>query len=248
MKTIQRQRGGDHPLARFVNHDETYGRHVIRAFASGLKDVNTALDLGAGSGDDLSVIKSVHPNARLIGIDANDNHAPTLKRVADEVHLLDLERSRLPFPDNSLDLVIANQVLEHTKEVWWIFHEVTRCLNIGGHFIIGVPNIASLHNRALLMFGVQPTQHKVCSAHVRPFSKRDTLKFVNTVFADGYSLEEFAGSQFYPFPGMIARPLSRLFPTMAFSIFFLLKKTGTYTDQFLRYPVLAELETNFFLG
>jgi hypothetical protein len=139
-------------------------------------------------------------------------------------------------------------VLEHTKEVFWIFDQVTRVLSDGGHFLIGVPNVASLHNRLLLLFGVHPTQSKLCSAHVRPFSKADTLRFLDVCFPGGYQLEAFSGAQFYPFPGGASRVLARLAPEFAFSIFFLLRKTKPYADGFAAYPAQARLETNFWAG
>jgi len=39
-----------------------------------------------------------------------------------------------------------------------------------------------------------------------------------------------------------------LFPGMAWGIFLLLEKTREYTDEFLRYPTVNQLETNFYLG
>lgn len=63
---------------------------------------------------------------------------------------LNIERDPLPFADESVDIFMANQVLEHCKEIFWIFSEVSRCLKPGGCFIIGVPNLAALHNRLLL--------------------------------------------------------------------------------------------------
>jgi SAM-dependent methyltransferase len=171
-----------------------------------------------------------------------------LEGKVDQVHVLNIETQSLPIATGSIDLIMANQVLEHTKEIFWIFHEVTRSLKIGGHFLFGVPNVASLHNRLLLLFGVQPSQHKLCSAHVRPFSKNDTLKFVDACFPGGYRLTAFGGAQFYPFPPRLARPLASMFPTAAFSIFFLLRKQKQYTDEFAVYPARAKLETNFWTG
>ncbi len=164
------------------------------------------------------------------------------------MHTLDIERSRLPFPNEGVDLFVANQVLEHTKEIFWIFHEVTRALRIGGHFLVGVPNVASFHNRMLLLFGIHPTQHKLCSAHVRPFSKHDTLKFVGACFPGGFALAKFGGSQFYPLPRRFSRMVCAAFPTAAFSIFFLFRKLRRYDGEFATYPVRAKLETNFWTG
>lgn len=241
-QTLLGQRGGQHLLAKFVDHTETYGRHVVRRFAERVEP-DSVLDLGMGAGNDLTIVRDVNPAARLYGVDFRAFAPPGVESL-----MLDIERDRLPFADASLDLVMANQVLEHTKEVFWVFHEATRVLKVGGHLLIGVPNIASLHNRLLLLFGIQPTQHKLCSAHVRPFSKGDTLRFLEACWPGGYELVGFAGAQFYPFPRFVARPLAALWPTAAFSIFFLLHKTRAYGGEFARYPAAAELETNFFTG
>lgn len=242
------ERGGQHPFAAFIDHAESYGPHVIRRLVGTLPHVGCAVDLGAGTGRDLGIVKSIHPDARTIALEAGSTYARELAATVDEVYTLDIERDPFPLADGSVDLVLANQVLEHTKEVFWIFHEISRVLSIGGHALIGVPNIASWHNRLLLLFGVHPTQHKLCSAHVRPFSKRDTLKFLEACFPGGYQLVGFAGAQFYPFPPILARALARTFPTGAFSIFFLLRKLRPYTDEFATYPSRARFETNFWRG
>lgn len=240
--------GGQHFLAALVDHEETYGPRIIERFVTSIPVIDCAVDLGAGHGRDLRAVKRAHPAARTIGIDASSEYASELERTVDHVYVLDIERAPLPFPDCSVGLIIANQVLEHTKEIFWIFHEISRSLRVGGHVIIGVPNLASLHNRLLLLLGSHPTQHKLCSAHVRPFSKVDTLRFLTTCFPGGYRLEKFAGSQFYPFPGRIARALARIFPTGAFSIFFLLRKLRDYSGEFASYPARAHFETNFWSG
>jgi SAM-dependent methyltransferase len=242
------ERGGQHPLARWIDHGETYGPQVIEEFVRSLSGLRAVVDLGAGSGRDLAVVKRRHPEATTIAIEASREYGSELRGKADQVHLLNIEQEALPFDDCSIDLIIANQVLEHTKEVFWIFHEVTRCLKIDGHVLIGVPNIASLHNRVLMSFGVHPTQHKLCSAHVRPFSKQDTEKFLDACFPRGYAMAAFRGSQFYPFPRSVSRVLSTMFPTAAFSIFFLLQKKRPYEGEFATYPEKANLETNFYTG
>jgi SAM-dependent methyltransferase len=242
------QTGGQHPLAALVDHRETYGPHVIERFVRSISGISSVVDIGAGPGRDLEIVKRIHSNAKTIAIEGGRRYANDLQGKVDQVIVLNVEREPLPFSNESIDLILANQVLEHTKEIFWIFHEVSRSLRIGGHFLFGVPNVASFHNRLLLLFGVQPTQHKLCSAHVRPFSKNDTRKFVDACFPGGYSLSAFGGAQFYPFPPRLARLLANVFPTAAFSIFFLFRKERQYRDEFALYPVRALLETNFWTG
>jgi len=46
----------------------------------------------------------------------------------------------------------------------------------------------------------------------------------------------------------MARVLASAFPTLAFTIFFLIRKTKEYQDEFATYPSRARLETNFWSG
>jgi SAM-dependent methyltransferase len=240
--------GGNHFLGGMIDHLETYGPHVIEDLTKNIHNPEVCVDLGAGGGRDLGILRKLHPHAKLIALEAGREYADNLRGKADEILIANIERDVFPFANESVDLFIANQVLEHTKEIFWIFNEVSRSLKVGGHFIFGVPNICSLHNRFLMLFGKHPTQHKVCSAHVRPFSKDDTLAFLNACFPAGYSLEEFRGSQFYPFPKSIARPLANALPEAAFTIFFKIRKLREYNSEFAFYPGRAHLETNFWTG
>jgi ubiquinone/menaquinone biosynthesis C-methylase UbiE len=230
-----------------VDHTESYGRHLLADAIRGLQ-VNTCLDVGCGGGDDLMVVAKLHPKAQLYGIDFGEWNFAKLK----ERHIVPLsvnvEHDKLPFGDNSVDLIIANQFLEHTKEIFWIQHEMFRCLKVGGGLFIGVPNLLSLHNRILMMCGFHPTQHKLTSAHVRPFSRRDVAAFYRDIGSRFCLVKGSWGSQFYPFPKRSARVLAKLFPGLSFSIFFLVMKTAEYHSEFIEWPATAQLETNFYMG
>jgi SAM-dependent methyltransferase len=240
--------GGSHPLAKFTDQRETYGPKVVEELVASLQTLNLVVDLGAGSGRDLEIVHHLHPRAKLVAIEAGQEYAKALNGKADRICVANIERDPLPLADREADLIIANQILEHTKEIFWIFHQVARSLKVGGHFLFGVPNICSLHNRFLLIIGKQPTQHKLCSAHVRPFSKQDTIAFLDACFPAGFRMVKFRGAQFYPFPGKLARALANAFPTFAFTIFFLIQKVREYEGEFASYPARALLETNFWTG
>ena len=230
-----------------VDHEETYGRSLLEKISKNWQ-VDTCVDLGCGHGTDLQIVKNNFPEAKLFGVDFGDWNKDKLREKKIQVISVNIESEKLPFNDSSVDLIIANQVLEHTKEIYWINHEVFRVLKKGGQFFVGVPNVSSLHNRILGLFGVHPTQAKLISAHVRVFSKSDTLAFYEIIANRFCKLTGFYGSQFYPFPKKIARFLSRMFPTFAFSIFFVFTKTERYEGEFLQHPQSNVLETNFFLG
>lgn len=231
-----------------VDRTLNYGRQNIAAFVGSVRNANLIVDLGAGSGDDLRIARSCHPTAILHAVECWPPNVAELARDGIEVHQLDIERNVLPFRDGSVDIVIANQVLEHTKELFWIFHEVTRVLRVGGSFVIGVPNLASLHNRVLLLLGRQPTPIRSASAHVRGFTKPDLMDFVDTCFESGYEVLRHGGSNFYPFPRFVATPLAKIFPSLAWGLFVHLVKSKGYSGEFASYPSRQKLETNFFVG
>lgn len=225
-----------------------YGRQAIADFVRDIGPITNALDVGAGEGADLRIVREINPNAEILAIEGFDLFAQRLAAARIESVSINIEREAFPFPDESMDLVLANQVLEHCKEVFWIFHNISRVLKTGGHLIIGVPNLASLHNRLLLMMGRQPTSIGNHSAHIRGYTRGDMLRLLNCGFPDGYALNGFRGGNFYPFPPFVARPLARVLPGMAVSFFLLLRKTRSYKDSFLRYPIETQLNTNFFVG
>jgi SAM-dependent methyltransferase len=125
----------------------------------------------------------------------------------------DLERDFIPFDNNFFDIVIANQVFEHLKQIYRPLSKIHRILKPNGILIFGVPNIASLHSRIQLLFGFQPTSIRLFEAHVRAFTPRALKKFLtfNTLF----TIKLFVGSGYYPFPPVISEPLSKIFKDSA---------------------------------
>jgi len=231
-----------------IDRSLNYGRHLIRQYLEMSMPFHSVLDLGAGLGADLNIASTLAPSTKRLAVEVHSAYASKLRALGMSVYEINIEKDALPFPDASIDVIIANQVLEHTKDIFWIFHEVTRVLRRGGKLIIGVPNLASLHNRILLAAGRHPTPIKMASAHVRGFTKRDLIAFISCCFPAGYSLRAFGGSNFYPFPPTLAKPLARIWPALAWGIFLLLEKQNDYCGEFLKFPIMESLETNYYLG
>lgn len=237
-------------LNSIIDRSLNYGRHKIENYFSELSQNNfqTVLDIGAGHGDDLLIAKKFNPKANLYGIEVYETYANELRQLGITVHSINIEKDALPFATQSMDVVIANQIMEHVKEVFWLMHEISRTLKVGGGLIIGVPNLASFHNRLLLLLGRQPSTIQNNSAHVRGYTKNDLLNLLDSCFPGGYDLQRFGGSNFYPFPSFLAKPLAKFLPNSAWSIFLLLRKVKSYDKQFLEFPAINQLETNFYLG
>lgn len=218
--------------------DLNYGRKIIVDYCRRCAAVSESgecfriLDLGAGKGTDLlNCMRSMagkkqrgQINAELWALESYPPNVEILEKQGIKVRCFNIEKEKFPFGDESIDFIIMNQILEHTKEIFWIFSEISRVLKKEGGCIVGVPNLASMHNRIALLFGRQPTSIRALGPHVRGFTKRDFIDFIET---DGYfRVDYFRGSNFYPFPRKISSLLAKALPGQAVSIFWGIRRTS----------------------
>lgn len=226
-----------------------YGRDIIAGWGSEvLTEVKQPriLDIGAGGGSDLaSIADRLGSSPDLHGVDCHIPNLETLQARNIRAVSLDIERDTLPYSDGFFHLAVANQVLEHVKEVFWILSEMARVVRPGGHVIIGVPNLASLHNRVGLFLGFQPTSINLVSAHVRGFTRRNAEELFT--LGGFFQATDFKGSNFYPMPPALAIPLSRMLPSLAVSNFYLLRRTER-TGRYIDILETMYLETPFYRG
>lgn len=171
--------------------------------------VTHLIDIGCGETGLSTVWGSATRASHVIGVEVNREH---LRRPAVPVLEADLERGALPFRSSSVDVVVAHQVLEHLKNVHHVVAECNRILRPGGLLAVGLPNLASAHNRALLLAGRQPTSIQVRSPHVRGMTWRETLSFLETF---GFRTVRSRGAGFYPLRGRAMTVLDRVAPTAA---------------------------------
>jgi ubiquinone/menaquinone biosynthesis C-methylase UbiE len=113
------------------------------------------LDCGCGDGEfTLQVAERVGTN-NIFGIEVVE---PALKKSKErglEVYSADLNLE-LPFPNESFDVILANQVIEHISYTDKFLREAYRVLKVGGYIIVATVNLASSLNILYLLFGKQP--------------------------------------------------------------------------------------------
>ena len=171
-------------------------------------DGQTLLDIGCWDGAHTVTRAQALGADRLLGVEVYDGPATVAVERGIDVARIDLETEPLPFDDGSVDVVVCNQVLEHLKNIWLPMSEMHRVLRVGGHALLSVPNLGSLHNRILLALGRQPTSIRVFGPHVRGYTLREFSGLVER--GGGYEIERRIGVGFYPIPSPWSRPLSRL--------------------------------------
>ncbi|MFA5004588.1 MAG: class I SAM-dependent methyltransferase [Candidatus Omnitrophota bacterium] len=184
------------------------------------------LDLGCGQGKDLQNIRKHWPTEgiSLYGVDSFAPHCQKISSEGITAYNINLEAAAIPSPDGYFDVVIANQIIEHTKEIFWVFSEVSRVLKKGGLLIVAVPNIASWHNRIRFLFGQPPGSLELLGPHVRGIMRPSFERFIQ---ADGYfEVLTARGSGFYPFPLGLAKILCKVFPMCAVALCFAIRRTA----------------------
>lgn len=107
-----------------------------------LKEGETVLDLGSGGGlDCFLAAKEVGPQGRVIGVDMTPDMLARARKAAvaggyDNVEFRLGEIEALPVPDNSVDAIISNCVLNLSPARNRVFAEVMRVLKPGGRIMI----------------------------------------------------------------------------------------------------------------
>lgn len=235
--------------------DETNGRHIVPIEAvrgCGSATRPRILDVGAGRGADLAQIAAdlqrTGGRPELYAVESFPLSIETLRRLSVTVTSIDIEHAALPFDRSFFDVVICNQVLEHTKEIFWVIAEIGRVLKRGGTLIVGVPNLGSLHNRIALLFGQQPPAIAVFGAHVRGFTIPGLRAFLE--IGGQLRVRKVLGGNFYPFPPNLSRPLSRALPSLAVSSFYIVERVGDgdFLKVFDTKDAAALVDTPYFRG
>lgn len=107
-----------------------------------LNDGETVLDLGSGGGlDVLLSARRVGPAGRVYGLDMTDEMLELARRNQAEagvenVEFLKGEIEDVPLPDDSVDVIISNCVINLSADKSLVFEEAHRVLRPGGRFAV----------------------------------------------------------------------------------------------------------------
>ena len=166
-----------HPVTPYPDQ---LARYLMDRFA--LSYGGELVDLGCGRGDFLYAFQRAGMHA--VGVDAED------LGKKDIVGNINLETDKLPFEDNSIDVVFNKSIMEHLRSPDNILKESFRILKPGGRIISMVPD---WHTCMYIYYD----DH----THVQPYTQtglRDCLRM--------YGFKDVESERFYQLPVVWKHP------------------------------------------
>ncbi len=143
---------------------------TYRKFHNILKKIpkGNVLEIGCSTGDFLEVLKKEGWNVK--GIDISRKSVKLASKKGIKVMLHDTNE-KFTFEDNSFDVIIAGEIIEHQLNDLNFLNECHRILKNKGTLIFSTPNLVSLKNRVLMLFGFEP-RYAVADFHYQIYTKR----------------------------------------------------------------------------
>jgi SAM-dependent methyltransferase len=154
------------------------------------------VDIGCGVGSNLSFLQSLGFMA--FGMDSEIYSLSLAKRRLSEIPLINGDLLELPFKTNSVELIIATDILEHLQDDILGIKEIHRALKQAGKVILTVPAFQFL-------WGIQDNVGK----HQRRYSKKQLRERMEM---EGFKILRSSYFNFFLFfPILLSRRLMHLF-------------------------------------
>lgn len=167
------------------------------------------LDLGCGAGTTSLHLVPKRRDVSVIGADISPSALRAYTRAtANPAVRVDAEV--LPFADDSFDIVITDDVVEHLPDTDSFARELRRVLRPTGWLLLSTPNLAAWFNRLGLLAGLQPAFSEVSYekvfgrpgseivGHLRIFTWRSTVQFLEY---HGFEVIDVQGARFHAMTG-----------------------------------------------
>ena len=132
-------------------------KSTLRAIASLVPKGSRVLDLGCGDGSLLAHLQEVR-NCTGYGIEYDDANVLACVRRGVNVLQLNLEDGLAIFEDNSFDVVLQIDTLQHLRNAEVMLRETAR---IGRQGVVAFPNFAHWPNRLSILQGRMPVTKRL---------------------------------------------------------------------------------------
>jgi len=137
-----------------VQHEELLARLLATTSVAGKKILEVGAGMGGDSvflakkGGEVTVIDFTKEALALIGENA--------KKAKVDITTVQADARRIPFPDNTFDIIFHQGLLEHFKNPDELLREQKRVLKLGGYLLVDVPQrytTYTVKKHLLMLFG-----------------------------------------------------------------------------------------------
>jgi SAM-dependent methyltransferase len=180
------------------------------------------VDLGCDAGGRTSWVARRIGACEMHGVELAPDRAALAAEKGVKVISADLCES-LPYEDNSFDVVMSNQVIEHLADTDTFVREIRRILRPGGIAVVSTENLAAWHNVISLLFGWLPFSltnisevqkgignplglHRGEPGESRGHLRVLTVRGLRELFEiHGLHVDSVVGAGYFPLPRALAR-------------------------------------------
>lgn len=156
--------------------------------ASEMAHGKTVLDLGCNTGYGSHIINNVCK--KITGVDVSEKAIEIARKLygSEDIDFQVIDGKKLPFKDNTFDMVISFQVIEHIVEYESYINEIRRVLSPDGRVIFTTPN------RLIRLYpGMKPWNE----FHVIEYSPQELKDLLDPFFKNVEVLGLFANEPLY---------------------------------------------------
>jgi SAM-dependent methyltransferase len=170
--------------------------NFIDNYAKGRKNISV-LDLACYDGFVCERLKSIGLR-KFYGVDIVPEAVTAAKDRGITALVADVAKP-LPFEKDSMDVVIAGEIIEHLYRPEELIRNARRVLKKNGAFILTIPNICSLRNKLRIFCGRFPHHYASSSeerfgTHIRLFNKQ---KIETILSEEGFGNIKFSSNGIY---------------------------------------------------
>lgn len=147
-------------------------------------DVSEKIVLEVGIAKELKL----NPKKRLT-LDVDKKYGPDL--------LCNLNNEEIPLKENSVDVIVAGELMEHLQDPYDVAKEFFRVLKKGGYVVASSPNICSIVNRTRMLFGKLPSY--CCAPSPGKSPEKHIVDFNSKTYKEvfekaGFTIEELTSN------------------------------------------------------
>jgi len=175
----------------WLEKDEGFDPERAQFVVDRVRPTDRVLDMGCGPGQVAE--KLAAQNTSVVGLDFSEVILARASSRGVSCVKADMDGAALPFADESFDVVLFTQTIEHLFHFREAVGEAYRVLRPSGRLILSVPNIAHWRFRLALLQGRFPYMEdtQTHSQHIRFFTVRDTRDLCHEA---GFVVDEVKGT------------------------------------------------------